>query len=474
MRRRKKQGSILKKLFILSLALLFIVLFVIQLFAGKLLTNLINTKSGDFLKGKTTVGSIYLNPLSGSVGLNDLKILNPPAFSEGELYSLKETFYNFSWLALLKKTIKIESVFIDSSNLYIEKNKEGNLNIGSLLKETTKPEKTPDVTIPETAEEVPAPIETKKEAVKAKKPISTKIPLKAVIEDLHITSLINFADLENKKPFNISLDTLIEISNLKTFGDVSEKGNIYISSNLKNAKNEFITTIKVEVSPISDLATPTFKSTSNIKAVNMEKFAAYSEKTGIEKGMLSIESNIVCENGMIIKEQSTQKIKITNLVLAKKMKDKLKGQTPPSELSFTFHLFGNVCAPQNDFMLVFIQTILNPNNIVGAQISQKITKELSKNKDAQKFLAASGLGASLGLSATEEPAKEAVKTETAKEEIKPEVPAVIKEPQKAPVVTEEVTPKTPITTEEDKLETELKKAEKKAKDKLAAFKEKLF
>lgn len=495
MRKRKKQGSILKKLFIIGLVLFFIVFFGVQGLIGKFLTNLINTKSGDFLAAKAEVQSIDINLANASFGLKDLKIFNPPGFKGEQLYTLKETFYDVSWLALITKTIAIETVSIEESVLNIEKNKEGKLNIFSMLKESEEtteeagektdisgalkqipdlPEKkdeaeeeenkeTKQVEEKETKEDVD---ETKDEEKEEAKPAE---PLKAVLEDLFITSTLNFTDLKKEdKPFSIAFDTKVEMANIKTFGDVSDEGNVLIKGNLKGKKNEFVTLVKATISPLTDLTKPTFTSKALVESVDMEKLSAYKDATGISQGKLGIESNIVCVDGMIIKEKSTQSIKIRNLMVSDKMKNKLKGQTPPSELAFTFHVYGSIDNPKTDFMKSFLKALINPTSLISSKVSGKLSKELSKNEDAKKALAKSGFGASLGLGAATSDKKETAETGTTQTEDKKEEPAKPAEDTAKKEAEEKAKAK------KEELKAEAKKAKEKAKAKFSGLSKKLF
>lgn len=471
MKKRKKEGSLIKKIFILIVSICFLIIFFVQFFLGGIIKNIINDKSGEFLNAKVNVNEIGIGLTEGALHLKDLKISNPPAFEETFTYNLDYTLFDISLLDLLKKTLTIEAITIENSNLHIERNKEGKLNLLSLVKEDESSATAPKEEIKERPEEE---IEETKETEKVTEPIN--LP-NLLLESMSITSVVDFIDYKTKKePFNIAFNTIIQATNIKTFGSPADTGLIEIEGNLQGSDMAFKTNISAIVSPLTDLTKPSFSSKATIQSIDMETLSSYQGKTGIKKGIISITSSIVCLDGQLDKEKSIQKISIKDLLLTDKMKDKLKGQTPPTEISFEFHVFGSIDNIQTDFLNAFINAVLNPKNILGKKVSDKIAKKLSKNKDAQKILATSGFGAALGIPATTENSETQESTTT--EEVAEETPNTFATTEETPVhKKEEVIAETTTSTPQnqaDKTKAEIDaKVDKKVK-KLKDFKKKLF
>lgn len=478
MKRRKKQGSFIKKAIIVIIALCWLIFFFIQFFLGGIVKNILTKNSDKFINAQVNVNTVKISPANASVLIEDLQISSPPTFNGKYTYNLDKIFVDVSLLNLLKKTFALDAFTIEDSKLFIERNKEGKVNILSLVKEDVSEQtKTDNTQALETTDETKTDTNTKEDVKE-----STPLP-NLLLSELSITSLIDFIDYKTKQePFNIGFNTKITARNIKTFGSSADTGNITIEGNLKGNDLAFKTNVSAEVSPLVDLTKPSFSSKATIESIDMETLSNYQGKTGIKKGIISIQSSIVCVEGQIQKEKSIQKISIKNLLLTDKMKDKLKGQNAPTELSFKFHIFGSIDNIQTDFLNAFINAILNPEGLLGKELSEKISKKLSKNKDAQKILATTGFGAALGISEAQTESNTAIEETTASETVtetviekKSETNEVKPEEKKEDILSikQEAVP-TEIPATQDKTKTQIDEKIDQKVNKLKGLKKNLF
>ena len=78
------------------------------------------------------IEKLHVNVFKSSIMVNNITIYNPPGFRKDVLAEISELYINFSFIKLLSKNIHLAEVKFDLSKLYIEKTKQGKINLNEL------------------------------------------------------------------------------------------------------------------------------------------------------------------------------------------------------------------------------------------------------------------------------------------------------------------------------------------------------
>ena len=134
----------LLRAFIIVISSIFMTMVVVILFLSPITKYLIEKYDVKYLGRQITVGWVYLNPFTGYIHLNDLKIYESAdsgALKEADtlFFSVRGVSANFAMLKLLSKTIEITEITLNQpKGIIIQKDKDFNFN--DLIKRFT-PEK---------------------------------------------------------------------------------------------------------------------------------------------------------------------------------------------------------------------------------------------------------------------------------------------------------------------------------------------
>jgi hypothetical protein len=89
--------------------------------------------------------SLNIGIINTLVGINDLRLFNPPGYEDKVMLDMPEIFIDYDLLAIIGGKIHLEEVRINLKELVVVKNAQGELNLNSLKtvqqqKETKEPE----------------------------------------------------------------------------------------------------------------------------------------------------------------------------------------------------------------------------------------------------------------------------------------------------------------------------------------------
>jgi uncharacterized protein involved in outer membrane biogenesis len=116
----------------------FLIVFVIILFAISLIGKNFIIKAA--VKGgiKSVTGlqmdieKMEVGILNTQIGINEIKLHNPPDFPEGVMIYLPEIYVNYALDAFISGTVHLEEVRIDLKELIVIKDRDGRLNLNAL------------------------------------------------------------------------------------------------------------------------------------------------------------------------------------------------------------------------------------------------------------------------------------------------------------------------------------------------------
>lgn len=117
-----------------SLLIVLLIIFIAIVFIGKnLIAKTAITKGVKMVTGlQMDIGSMDVGILNTLVGINDIKLYNPPDYPERIMVDMQEIYVNYDLSAFLKRQAHLEEVRINLKELTVLKDKNGELNIKSL------------------------------------------------------------------------------------------------------------------------------------------------------------------------------------------------------------------------------------------------------------------------------------------------------------------------------------------------------
>lgn len=147
---------------------------------------------------KLSIKKMNIGLLNTLIGINELKLYNPPGFEDPIMVDLPEIYVDYDLWAFFKKEIHLTEVRLTLKELVVVKNKDGKINIDSLK------------TLP--AEKTEEPEEKKPSRKKKGKPEMPKIQIDVL--KLKIGKVI-YKDYSGKgdvsvKEFNVNIDAQYE------------------------------------------------------------------------------------------------------------------------------------------------------------------------------------------------------------------------------------------------------------------------
>lgn len=126
------------------LGLLVVILLIVLLIGKNFIAKTAVTSGVKAVTGlEMDIDSMDVGILNTLVGINGMKLYNPPEFSDRVMIDIPEIYVDYDLSAFIKGTAHLEEVRINLKELTVVKDKEGRLNINSLkvAKKGEKPEK---------------------------------------------------------------------------------------------------------------------------------------------------------------------------------------------------------------------------------------------------------------------------------------------------------------------------------------------
>lgn len=308
------------------------------------------------------VGSASVSIFAGSMAVENVAIGNPEGFDEPDLFTLARSVQDIAlWPLITKQELRIQEVTIKESNLTVVRNKDGVLNIETILANLQKDAPPPE----EKPTEEPAPEEPQP---------GEKGPLPPInLEHLLVTSLLTYVqEKQSGDPFNLGLNLKVTGENIGTIGEPTDRGTLSIRGNLAGNQDLFVISVDGKIAPVTDPLTPTFEIEGKVDSVELQMFEVFQKQFKLKGGMMGLDMVLHAKDGVFDPEQSIVRVLINQPDLGSGIG--IPAGFQPSSLAFPVKVSGTLQEPKINFMQGLQEGIQNAlmGTGAGAQLQKQV------------------------------------------------------------------------------------------------------
>lgn len=297
------------------------------------------------------VDAVSLNLFAGALGVDAIRVSNPPGFKEPHVLTIDDTSLDVGMLALLRGIVEVSDAAVEDAVLMVVRNQAGEVNLAGLQapevdregrKKPRKrpddppsdaPEDKPDDGPGEPAPDVEAPAEMPRVRVKA----------------LAFNSRFAFVDHKTSSgeaPHRVDLELGVDARNVTTFeaSQDTAPGTIHISGHLRQNPELFKTDMTVQLAPLVDPQHAGFTANGSIMAIDIRELGALAEETGVSGETADLAVALTVSDGTF-SPGSKLEATLRNPKLVGELKRKHQHVTLPETVTFTVPVSGTLKKP---------------------------------------------------------------------------------------------------------------------------------
>jgi len=335
---------------------------------------------------KVSLGDVSINLFGGALTAEDAAVANPAGFEEPNILAVDRIGLDVSLPALLDRVVRVSDADIENAVFTLERNTAGDINLQKLQEQMPKS----SATNAAPAETPPPAVAEQPKAEPAEQESVPEVP-KFQLDNLAFNALFEYVDYKtaNASPLRLGLDLKVAAQNVVTFGEKPENewGTIAITGGLHEKPDTFTVDIIIRIAPLTDPATPSFKTEGKITAMNLDKLGDLSEEIGINSSSVDLTVNLNVEAGAF-REGSRLVATVHDAKPTGKLKRKYKRVKLPSDLSITIPIAGSLAKPEIHIAQAVTTSILrnikkNPDYLLenisvdGKPLGERLDKEIN-------------------------------------------------------------------------------------------------